>query len=53
MLAYLAFEPYGWFIWPCFAVFALGVGGVLAETLIAARRSKRLLAQLEAAKARP
>ena len=53
MLEYLAFHPYGWFIWPCFAVFALGVGGVVAETLIAARGAKRMLERLEGERSEP
>ncbi|BCW87372.1 hypothetical protein sos41_05010 [Alphaproteobacteria bacterium SO-S41] len=47
MLDYLAFAPYGWFIWPSFAVFALLVGGVTVQTLVAARRTKRQLARLD------
>jgi heme exporter protein CcmD len=47
MLEYLAFAPYGWFIWPSFAVFAVLVGGVTLQTLFAARRTRRALARLE------
>jgi heme exporter protein CcmD len=47
MLEYLAFAPYGWFIWPSFAVFAVLIGGVTLQTLLAARRARRALARLE------
>ncbi len=47
MLDYLAFAPYGWFIWPSFAVFAVLIGGVTLQTLLAARRTRRTLARLE------
>ena len=47
MLDYLAFAPYGWFIWPSFAVFALLVGGVTVQTLVAARRARAALKNLE------
>ncbi len=47
MFDHLAFAPYGWFIWPSFAVFAILIGGITAATLISARRTRRRLAALE------
>lgn len=37
----LDMSPYAAFVWPCWAISALVLGGLVARTLISARRLKR------------
>lgn len=46
-MAYLAFEPYGAFIWAAFGVFALLIGGLVVQTLAASRATRRRLKRAE------
>lgn len=53
MMEYLSFGKYGWFIWPAYAVFAVLIGGVVVQTLVSARRTRRTLESLTDAQGRP
>lgn len=55
MWDHLAFEPYGWFIWSAYAVFAIVIGGLAVQTWASSRATRRRLRRLEegAAERRP
>jgi len=46
----LDMSPYGAFVWPAWGISAVVLAALSARTLIAARRWKRELARLEAAR---
>lgn len=47
------FGKYAWFIWASYGVFALCVGGIVAQSLIAAARTRRRLESLTDEQGRP
>ncbi len=50
MSAFFAMGGYAWFVWPAYAVSALGLGGMIVATLTAYARARRRAATLEGRK---